>query len=72
MSRDAVLLILANELRGAAVAALWARIHPAPLVAGLTALAGLALLAALLWRDLVKPELLARQRARILQGWAVA
>lgn len=64
--RAPLALLILNELRGAAVALLWARTHPSPPVMALTALAGLALAWALIWRDLVKPELVARDLDRRL------
>lgn len=60
-------LLAANELRGLAVAGLWSQIHPSLPVAIATALTGLALVWALVWRDVVKPELIARQREQLLR-----
>ena len=58
--------IAVNEVRGLASVWLWRHTDPTPVVAVLTAATGLAMLWALVWRDLVKPELIARHQAQLL------
>jgi len=58
--------LILNEARGLATVWLFHYAQPSPAVAALTAAMGLALMWALVWRDLVKPELIARHQAQLL------